>query len=307
MEWDGALHHRPPLRPEHRRRHVSPLGLAGHPRPPWRPSVNITFRLLYNDAIAMTGGQAATGRLGVVELTHWLATEGVKRVIVTTEDPGGAGRRERCRRSPPCATATTSPRPRRELAAVDGVTVLLHTDRCATEERRLRKRGKLPTPARGAWINERVCEGCGDCGRKSTCLSVIPVDTELGRKTRIHQSSCTQDMACLEGDCPSFVLVTPDRRTPGGGPCRRCRPTLAHGDPAPAFDAEPDGGHPHAGDRRHRRGHRLPGPADGRRRRRTLVGRTRPDRAGAEGRSGRLRRAHRADGPSRGAPAGGGR
>jgi indolepyruvate ferredoxin oxidoreductase len=196
--------------------------------------VNITFRLLYNDAVAMTGGQAATGRLGVVELTHWLATEGVKRVIVTTEDPG-----ELAGATLP-AIATVRHRDdlveaQAELAAVDGVTVLLHTDRCATEERRLRKRGKLPTPAHRAWINERVCEGCGDCGRKSTCLSVIPVDTELGRKTRIHQSSCTQDMACLEGDCPSFVLVTPadDARPRSAPPSPPA--AISVGEPVPAF------------------------------------------------------------------------
>jgi indolepyruvate ferredoxin oxidoreductase len=199
--------------------------------------VNITFRLLYNDAIAMTGGQRATGRLGVVELTHWLATEGVKRVIVTTEDPG-----ELAGATLP-AIATVRHRDglaeaQAELAALDGVTVLLHTDRCATEERRLRKRGKLPTPSQRAWINERVCEGCGDCGRKSTCLSVIPVDTEMGRKTRIHQSSCTQDMACLEGDCPSFVLVTPA----GGARPRSAPPpppaAISLGEPACAFGAE---------------------------------------------------------------------
>jgi indolepyruvate ferredoxin oxidoreductase len=199
--------------------------------------VNITFRLLYNDAIAMTGGQTATGRLGVVELTHWLATEGVKRVIVTSEDPGDLA----AATLPAIATVRHRDRlaeAQAELAAVDGVTVLLHTDRCATEERRLRKRGKLPTPAHRAWINERVCEGCGDCGRKSTCLSVIPVETELGRKTRIHQSSCTQDMACLEGDCPSFVLVTPA----GGGRPRSSPPpvpaAIALGEPEPAFGRE---------------------------------------------------------------------
>jgi len=198
--------------------------------------VNITFRLLYNDAIAMTGGQTAPGRLGVVELTHWLATEGVRRVIVTTEDPGGLTGA----RLPAIATIRHRDEladAQAELAAIDGVTVLLHTDRCATEERRLRKRGKLPTPAQRAWINERVCEGCGDCGRKSTCLSVVPVDTELGRKTRIHQSSCTQDLACLEGDCPSFVLVTPDAGSrPRSSPPPP--PVAALPDPEPAFDAE---------------------------------------------------------------------
>ncbi|MFZ0388064.1 MAG: indolepyruvate ferredoxin oxidoreductase family protein, partial [Solirubrobacteraceae bacterium] len=171
----------------------------------------ITFRLLYNDAIAMTGGQQAPGRMGVPELTHWLHTEGVRRVIVTTEDVAsfdgaalapGVSVRERAQ----LQDALT------ELERVDGVTVLIHTDRCATEERRLRKRGKLPTPAQRVWINERVCEGCGDCGDKSSCLSVVPVATEYGRKTRIHQSSCTQDLACLDGDCPSFVVVTPATR-----------------------------------------------------------------------------------------------
>jgi indolepyruvate ferredoxin oxidoreductase len=168
----------------------------------------ITFRLLYNDAIAMTGGQPAPGRLGVPELVRWLDTEGVRQVIVTTEDvesfdgvalPPGASVRDRSQLQDAL----------KELEAVDGVTVLIHTDRCATEERRLRKRGKLPTPAQRVWINERVCEGCGDCGDKSSCLSVVPVATEYGRKTRIHQSSCTQDLACLDGDCPSFVVVTP--------------------------------------------------------------------------------------------------
>jgi indolepyruvate ferredoxin oxidoreductase len=178
----------------------------------------ITFRLLYNDAIAMTGGQAAPGRLGVPELVRWLDTEGARQVIITTEDvasfdgvalPAGASVRDRSELQDAL----------RELERVDGVTVLIHTDRCATEERRLRKRGKLPTPAERVWINERVCEGCGDCGDKSSCLSVVPVQTEFGRKTRIHQSSCTQDLACLDGDCPSFVVVKPG--DPADRPARR--------------------------------------------------------------------------------------
>ena len=178
--------------------------------------VKITFRLLYNDAVAMTGGQTPPGQMQIPELTRWLELEGVRRIVVTTEDPesfGGAQLSQvaEVRHRDGLQTALA------ELRQLDGVTVLIHTDRCATEERRLRKRGKLPAAAQRAWINERVCEGCGDCGKKSSCLSVIPIETEFGRKTAIHQSSCTQDLACLEGDCPSFLLVTPGteaRRSP---------------------------------------------------------------------------------------------
>ncbi|CAB4876439.1 unannotated protein [freshwater metagenome] len=180
--------------------------------------LNITYRLLFNDAIAMTGGQPPPGRMGLPELTHWLRIEGVRRTVLTTEDP-------KALRALKLAPGTEV-RDRRdleeiqqELAEVPGVTVVLHVDRCANEERRMRKRGKLPTPAEHVWINERVCEGCGDCGDRSSCLSVVPVETDFGRKTRIQRSSCTQDLSCLEGDCPSFLLV----RAPDG-PVRRADP-----------------------------------------------------------------------------------
>ncbi|MFI7632963.1 indolepyruvate ferredoxin oxidoreductase family protein [Nonomuraea sp. NPDC049400] len=170
--------------------------------------VRMTYKLLYNDAVAMTGGQRAEGRLDVPALTHELALEGVRRIVVTTPEPetyrdvrlaGIASVRHR----------DDLPQVERELAELDGVTVLIHDDRCAAEERRLRKRGKLPVPTQKVVINERVCEGCGDCGEVSTCLSVQPVETEYGRKTRIHQASCNTDLSCLKGDCPSFLLVEP--------------------------------------------------------------------------------------------------
>ncbi|MDE2777896.1 MAG: indolepyruvate ferredoxin oxidoreductase family protein [Chloroflexota bacterium] len=171
---------------------------------------NMTFKILYNSAVAMTGGQAADGLMPVPELTHLLYAEGVKKTIVVSADPEIY--------SPDASWAPGSEvweRDRMEEAQLllrdtPGVTALVYDQECAANLRRKRRRGYAPDPALRIVINEAVCEGCGDCGSVSNCLSVQPVETEFGRKTQIHQSSCNKDYTCLEGNCPAFMSVIPD-------------------------------------------------------------------------------------------------
>lgn len=169
--------------------------------------VNITYKILYNDAVAMTGGQPVDGQLSVADITRQLAAEGVRRMVVVSDDTAKYG-------SNPGFAAGTEIEQRNELDKVqralreaEGVTAIIYDQTCAAEKRRRRKRGKLADPARRVVINELVCEGCGDCSVKSNCLSVVPLDTEWGRKRSIDQSFCNKDFSCLKGFCPSFVTL----------------------------------------------------------------------------------------------------
>ncbi|WP_026423156.1 indolepyruvate ferredoxin oxidoreductase family protein [Actinokineospora inagensis] len=176
---------------------------------------NITFKLLYNAAVAMTGGQHADGSVDPAAVTRMLHAEGVAKTVVVTDNPGKYPRGTGWAPGVRVRHRDDLDDVQRDLRETPGVTVIVYDQECAAEKRRKRKRGLLPDPVTRVHINESVCEGCGDCGRKSNCLSVEPVETEFGRKTQIDQTSCNKDYSCLLGDCPSFLTVEPGDRAAG--------------------------------------------------------------------------------------------
>ncbi|MGI3125556.1 indolepyruvate ferredoxin oxidoreductase family protein [Nitratireductor sp. PBL-C9] len=167
---------------------------------------NITFKILYNDAVAMTGGQPVDGPVSVQAIAHASRAEGVERIALVSDHPEKFQPGEL-----PAATTIHHRREldavQRELREVKGVSILIYEQTCATEKRRRRKRGQMEDPKKFVVINDLVCEGCGDCSVESNCLSVEPLETEFGTKRKINQSSCNKDFSCVNGFCPSFVTV----------------------------------------------------------------------------------------------------
>jgi indolepyruvate ferredoxin oxidoreductase len=180
--------------------------------------VNMTFKILYNDAVAMTGGQTLDGGMTVPMILNQVLAEGIEKVVIVTDEP---------HKYPVGAIPVGVPvyhrgelqRLQKELRTVTGVSVLIYDQTCAAEKRRRRKRGLFPDPDKRVFINPAVCEGCGDCGVKSNCVAVSPLETELGTKRAIDQSACNKDFSCLNGFCPSFVTVN-------GAKVRKAKHTL---------------------------------------------------------------------------------
>jgi indolepyruvate ferredoxin oxidoreductase len=169
--------------------------------------VNMTYKILYNDAVAMTGGQPVDGTVSVPMIAQQMAAEGVQRIALVSEDLGRYADRSQLPERVTLHDRKDLEAVQKELRGVPGVSVLIYDQTCAAEKRRRRKKNEYPQATARVFINEAVCEGCGDCGVKSNCTSILPLETELGRKREIDQSSCNQDYSCIEGFCPSFVTI----------------------------------------------------------------------------------------------------
>jgi indolepyruvate ferredoxin oxidoreductase len=195
--------------------------------------VNITYKILYNGHVAMTGGQSAVGALPIPELTRKLEAEGIRKTVVLAEDVDKYATAGELASNATLRSRDELPRTLREMEKIPGVTVIIYDQECAAEKRRKRSRGILAEPTMRLVINEEVCEGCGDCVKQANCMSLTPVMTELGQKIRIHQSSCNKDYTCAMGDCPSFVSV---QIKPGTGLKRKTLPKLPSAEVPPPRD-----------------------------------------------------------------------
>ncbi len=169
--------------------------------------VNITYKILYNDAVAMTGGQTVDGEMPVYRVAQQVIAEGVSKCWIVTENPELYNDRSNIPSAVRILPRQWMDNTQKEARETPGTTVIIYDQTCAAEKRRRRKRGKYPDPAKRVFINKAVCEGCGDCSVQSNCMAVQPVETEYGRKRAINQSMCNKDFSCLKGFCPSFVTV----------------------------------------------------------------------------------------------------
>ncbi len=170
-------------------------------------NANVTYKVLFNDAVAMTGGQPIDGAVTAPQIARQLLAEGVKRVAIVTDEPEKYGAQSGIPNTVKVHHRRALMSVQEELAQIKGVTALVYDQTCATEKRRRRKRGAFPDPDKRIFINDAVCEGCGDCGVASNCVAILPNETELGRKRKIDQSACNKDFSCIEGFCPSFVTL----------------------------------------------------------------------------------------------------
>ena len=196
-------------------------------------NVNMTYKILYNDAVAMTGGQPVDGTTSVPMIAQQMAAEGIKHIALVSEDISRYSDRSNLPALVTIHDRKDMDAVQRDMRELTGVTVIIYDQTCAAEKRRRRKKGEYPDPDQRLFINEAVCEGCGDCGVQSNCTSILPLETEFGRKRAIDQSSCNKDYSCVKGFCPSFVTVS-------GGKLKKSKTGVIKKDSADDFGLLPE-------------------------------------------------------------------